>query len=199
LEATGCAHGRSLFFHHPGELSKSTKNELNKPIIRIPEVRPEYDEDGRFFALPVLSRKGYDMTARNALIAATVLVLLGTGFYLWVADRPSDVPPPLHQGAGPFLFDPKHGPKTTQQVEDYVQNRATRSWGRTMTPADRKSPSGQAAWADAVHTLQRRWGLRPGMTQDEIDTARAHQQKLWEEVERQRTFRYKVRTRLGME
>lgn len=126
-------------------------------------------------------------------IAAVITVVVAVPFAAvaaWLANRPSDVPPQLHEGAGPISFNPKFGPKTPEEVDKYLQNRTARS-GRTRIGNERYS-------AEAVDTLNRRWGLKPGMTQEEIDRVREDQEKVWAYIENTRTTRYKIRSWLRM-
>jgi hypothetical protein len=133
---------------------------------------------------------------RKISVCVLLVILPVAVLALWIKDRPGDEFPKLHEGAGPIAFNPKFGPKTTQDVEKYLHNRAARNWrGRTpMTEADRQSPAGKAAWVEAVDTLNRRWGLKPGMTQEEIDRVREDQEKVWAYTENTRTTRYKIRS-----
>ena len=107
------------------------------------------------------------------LLAALLLVVAFVAIALWLADRPIDEFPQLPDGMGHIAFNPDFGPRTPQEVQKYVQKRG-------------------------VDTLQHRWGLRPGMSQEEIDTVREGQAKVWTFVLNTRTTRYKVRSWLGM-
>ena len=120
---------------------------------------------------------------RTLVIFITALVLPGTLLFLWLADRPEDTLPHIPDGIEGFAFDPQFGPKTPQEVEKYLQNRAG---------------SRRGDMAEAVDTLRYRWGLRPGMKQWEIDEVQLLREKLWAFMKNAKTPRYKVRSWLGL-
>jgi hypothetical protein len=135
---------------------------------------------------------------KKAVLAALFAVLALSVIAWWLSDRPIDEIPNVPDGMGNIAFNPKFGPKTTQEVEDYVQRRAAKRFGRKLTVADRESHIGKAAWTEAVNTLKRRWGLTLAMSQDEIDAVRAQQEQVWSFMENTQTTRYKIRSFFGL-
>jgi hypothetical protein len=138
-------------------------------------------------------KRGIEKTMKTKLLVAGVAVLAVAGVWLWLADRPADTPPHIPEGMG-IMFDPRFSPRTPKGVQEYLERRAARGNWR----GDRASAAGQRAWADAVDTLQRRWGLTPEMTQEEIDGVLRQREEIWAFVQHTKTPRYKIRSWLGL-
>ncbi|MSU54858.1 MAG: hypothetical protein EXS48_03455 [Candidatus Staskawiczbacteria bacterium] len=127
-----------------------------------------------------------------------LVVVLGLAWW-WLADRESDVPAPDRTG---LIFDPTFGPKTPAEAKEYVEERVKRSWRgmflKDMKPADLESSWAKQLRAEAIETLQGRWGLTPNMTQEEIDVAREEARLQWAYLQQTKTIRFKARGLLGM-
>ncbi len=122
-----------------------------------------------------------------AALVALVLVVIG----LWLADRPIDAIPKVPETMGAIAFNPKLGPKTPQEVREYVERRAGRSWtGRKTMSDDRESQ----VWEEPLSTLLRRWGFTPEMTQEEIDVVLREREAVWAFMENEQTVRSQIRS-----
>lgn len=139
--------------------------------------------------------------AKKVGIAAAALGAILLLFWLWIADRATDLPYPEGKSSG-MVFDPRFGPKTPAEARKYVDERIDREWQahylRKMRPEDEDSPAGRQERAYVIETLKQHWGITLDMSHDEIDAVRQEAGKTWAYIEQSKTLRHRVRALFGM-